>query len=128
MRDVALEVPLGAFTLGRRAECHGPHHARVGLLADPLDRSALAGGIAAFEDHDDFQTLVDDPVLETHELDLEALELLPVASLVELLALDLVLDESRTIPPRLDGRHCDEATESANRTRVVSTVCAEQFR
>ena len=63
MRDVALEVPLRALALGRRAERDGPHDAWVGLLGDPLDRAALAGRVAALEDDDDAQPAVDDPAL-----------------------------------------------------------------
>ena len=70
MRHVALEVPLRALPLRRRAERDRPHHARVRLLGDPLDRPALAGRVATLEDHHDLQALVADPLLQAHELDL----------------------------------------------------------
>src|SRR6185436_20728384 len=47
VRDVALEVPLAALALGRRAERDDPDDARVGLLGDALDRAALARRVAA---------------------------------------------------------------------------------
>src|ERR1700733_8469446 len=119
MGDVALKVPLRALALGRRAERHRSHHARVRLLSNPLDRPALPGGVTALEHHDDFQAFVDDPVLQTHELHLQALKLLLVASLVELLPLDLLLRERGTIPSRTDRRHCGDATASARRARAA---------
>ena len=51
--DVALEVPPGALPLGRRRERDDPRLARVEVLGDPLDRRALAGGVAPLEDEDD---------------------------------------------------------------------------
>ena len=59
--DVALEVPLRALALGRRAEGDDADDARVRPLDDPLDRAALAGRVAALEQHDDLQARVDDP-------------------------------------------------------------------
>ena len=51
--DVALEVPLAALALGRRGQRGDARDARVQVLGDPLDRAALAGGVAALEhDHD----------------------------------------------------------------------------
>jgi hypothetical protein len=49
--DVALEVPLplGRRRLGQRDH---PRRPRVQVLGEPLDRAALAGGVAALEDHD----------------------------------------------------------------------------
>ena len=50
--DVALEVPLGAFALGRRREGDDAADARAEALGDPLDDAALAGGVAPLEEHD----------------------------------------------------------------------------
>ena len=111
MGDVALEVPLRALALGRRAERHGADHARVGLLGDALDRAALAGRVAALEEHDHLQALVDDPLLQAHELDLQALELLLVAALAQ--------------PPRLErpGRRRAGAVSMPGSTfAIVATV------
>ncbi len=66
MRHITLEIPLVTLALGRRRECHDAADARVEALRDTLDRAALAGGIAALEDHHDLELLVLDPVLKLH--------------------------------------------------------------
>ena len=53
MGDVALEIPLGPFSLGRRRERDDTRDPRAHALGDPLDGAALAGRIAALEEHDD---------------------------------------------------------------------------
>jgi hypothetical protein len=75
---VALEVPLPALPLGGGAE--GDHAAvpRVQALGDALDDPALAGSIAAFEDHDDAVPLEAHRLLELEELELQPRELLDV--------------------------------------------------
>src|SRR5262249_19740167 len=83
MRDVALEVPLGAFAFVRRRECGDPAYSRVETLRDPLDDAALAGGIAAFEDDDYLHLVMEHPVLQLDELALEAEQLLEVEVAVE---------------------------------------------
>ena len=75
MRDVALEIPLRALALGRRGQRHDAADARIEPLGDALDRAALAGGVAALEDHDDLQLLVLHPVLQLHQLVLQAEQL-----------------------------------------------------
>src|ERR1700728_3173016 len=117
MRYVTLEVPLSALALGRRAERYRAHYPGVGLLADSLDRPTLASGVAALEDHDDVQALVDNPVLQTHELHLQALKLFLVAPLVELLRLDLVTGKRGTDPPRIGRRHGGDAIANETRAR-----------
>src|SRR6185503_5435497 len=81
--DVALEVPLGLLPIARGAEGDVVDHPRVGPFGDPTDRAALAGRIAALEEDDDFEALMDDPFLQPDQLDLQAAELLFVALLVE---------------------------------------------
>src|ERR1700733_14509992 len=117
MRHVALKVPLRALALGRRTERYRAYYAGVGLLADPLDCPALTGGVPALEDHDDFQALVENPVLQTHELHLQALKLFLVAPLVELLRLDLVTGKRGTNPPRIGRRHSGDAIADETRAR-----------
>jgi hypothetical protein len=51
VRDVALKVPLRALAVVRRRQRDDAADARVQPLRDALDRAALAGGVAAFEDH-----------------------------------------------------------------------------
>ena len=50
--DVALEVPLALFPVGRFAQRHGPGRAGIQVLGEALDRPALAGRVPALE-HDD---------------------------------------------------------------------------
>ena len=50
---VALEVPLAALVLGGLFERDDARAARVEVLHEALDRAALAGGVAAFEQDDD---------------------------------------------------------------------------
>ena len=78
MLDVALEVPLGALALGRGGERHHLAAARIEPLGHPLDGAALAGGIAALEQHDHLELLVDHPVLQLDELLLEPQQLLEI--------------------------------------------------
>ena len=58
VRDVALEVPLRALALVRRRQRDDAADARIEALRDALDDAALAGRIAALEDHDDLELLV----------------------------------------------------------------------
>ena len=55
MRDVALEIPLRALALVRRRQRGDAADARIEPLGDALDDAALAGGIAAFENHHDLE-------------------------------------------------------------------------
>ena len=75
---VALHVHLALLALRRRGQRHDAEHARAHALGDRLDRPALAGGVAAFEDDADLQALRHDPLLQLDELDVQALELLLV--------------------------------------------------
>ena len=78
VRDIALEVPLGAFALGRRRQRHGATDARVETLGDPFDRPALARRIPALEDDDQLELLGDHPILELDELPLQPQELVEI--------------------------------------------------
>ena len=84
VRDVPLEVPLGAFALGGLGERRDAGDARVRVLRDPLDRPALAGRVAPLEDDDDPGSRLRDPVLHLHELFLQPAELLLVGLLRQL--------------------------------------------
>ncbi len=55
--DVALEVPLGALALVGRGQRGHPADARVQALGDALDGPALAGRVAALEQHHDLELL-----------------------------------------------------------------------
>ena len=76
--DVALEVPLPLLALGGRRQRDDPGGAGVERLGDPLDRPALAGGVAALEDHDDPQAPRADVLLLLDQLDLQPGQLLLV--------------------------------------------------
>jgi hypothetical protein len=71
VRDVALEVPLGALALGRLLQRHHPRPARVEVLHEPLDRAALARRVAPLEQDDDAGAGVLHPVLQLQQLDLQ---------------------------------------------------------
>ena len=71
MRDVALEVPLGPFDLGRLHEGDNASAARIQVLGEALDRASLAGRIASLEQDDDPLPGLLDPVLQLEQLDLE---------------------------------------------------------
>ena len=72
---VALHVHLRLLALGRRGQRDDAEDARAHPLGDRLDRPALAGAVAPFEDDADLEPLVLDPFLQLHELDVQLLEL-----------------------------------------------------
>ena len=72
MLDVALEVPLRAFTFGRCWQRGDPGDAGIEVLGDPLDRAPLARRVTPFEDHDDALPLRAHPLLELDEFRLQA--------------------------------------------------------
>ena len=71
MRNIALEIPLGSFALGRRAQCNHMTYSWIEALGDPFDDAALAGRVSALEKNDDLQPLCLDPLLEFYELNLK---------------------------------------------------------
>ncbi len=75
MRHVALEIPLAFLALGRGGKGDHAADARIEPLGDALDGAALAGGITAFEQHNDLELLVLDPILQAHQLVLETEQL-----------------------------------------------------
>ena len=85
MADVALEIPLRALALARRRQRHGAADARVQPLGDALDDAALAGRVAALEQHDELELLVDHPVLQLDQLALQPQQLGEVAPAIDAL-------------------------------------------
>ncbi len=71
MLHVALEVPLGQFTLGRLLQRHDARATRVQMLGEPLDRTALARRVPTLEDDHDLLTGLLDPRLQLQQLDLQ---------------------------------------------------------
>ena len=79
--DVALEVPLRSFSLGRRRKRHDPDIPRVEQRSHALDDATFAGRVASFKENDHPQPTMPDPLLELHQLDLEPAELFFVVGL-----------------------------------------------
>src|SRR5947199_1488023 len=75
MWDVALGVHLRLFALGWRRKRDHPEDARAHPLDHGLDRAALAGAVAPFEEDADLQALVHHPLLELDKRAVQAREL-----------------------------------------------------
>jgi hypothetical protein len=103
VRHVALEIPLAALPLGRRGQGDRPAGARIEPLAHPFDHAALAGRVAAFEQHDHLELVMHHPVLQRYELALQAQQLLEIQAAVDALR------------PRATG----DAVEQAGQAGVV---------
>ncbi|MCY1547429.1 hypothetical protein D9M68_834920 [compost metagenome] len=95
MRDVALEVPLGAFAVVRRGQGGHPADARVEALGDALDDATLAGGIAALEENHQLVAALHHPALQLHQLALETEQLAEVIAACSLLGAvgDVLVEE-----------------------------------
>ena len=78
LRRIALEIPRADFTIGWLAERHDSRLARAEILDDAFDRAVFAGGVAAFDDHEDLVVARDDLFLQLDEFDLQALQRLLV--------------------------------------------------
>src|SRR6201999_3616793 len=72
VRYVPLEGPLGPLALGRLLQRDHAAAARIEMLGEPLDRTALARGVAALEEDDDPLPGVLHPALQLDQLDLQA--------------------------------------------------------
>ena len=83
MGHVALEVPLDPLAIGGRAKRDGSHDAWTCLFGDTLDRSALAGGVAALKHDHDAQALVGNGPLELGQLLLQSCQLLLIDFLLQ---------------------------------------------
>jgi hypothetical protein len=102
VRHVALEVPLGALALGRRRQRHHLAAARIEPLRHPLDDAALAGDIAALEQHDHLELAVDHPVLQLDELFLQPQQLLEIFPAVHPVRGGATVVEQRVEPVVVD--------------------------
>src|SRR5262249_26647643 len=69
--DVALQIQLSFLAIRRRWQRHHAEHTGADPLGDRLDRAALPGGVATFEDYDHAQALMLDPVLQRAEFHLQ---------------------------------------------------------
>ena len=72
---VALDVELALLAVRGCRQRHVLEHARAAALGDPLDHAALAGRVAALEDHDHPRPLGHRPGLQPGQLDLEPVQL-----------------------------------------------------
>jgi hypothetical protein len=72
MRDVALKVPLGFFSVVRRRQRGHTAHPRVQALGDALDHAPFAGRVPAFKQDHHAVAGFDHPVLQHHQLGLQA--------------------------------------------------------
>ena len=72
--DIALEIPLRPLTAVRGRQRSHSANAGIHALRNAFDDSTFACGIAAFEYDDDLFPCFYDPVLELHQLTLEAEE------------------------------------------------------
>jgi hypothetical protein len=84
VRDVALEVPLPALGLGRLGQRDEVALAWIEVLADRVDRPALAGAVAPFEQHHDARAGDARPAREADQLALHGPERGLVVLAVEL--------------------------------------------
>jgi hypothetical protein len=100
--DVALEVPLPALPLGRRAERDHPADARVEALGDAFDDAALAGRVATLEDDHDLEAVEAHPLLQLDQLELQMGKFFDVVVILGRLVRLAALGE---MPILLDRRH-----------------------
>src|SRR5262249_61441889 len=84
MGHIPLEEHLGLFPVGWGREGHQSKDAGTHPLCDGADGAALASGVPPFEDHDDAQPLLLDPILKYAELALELKKLLFIGSALHL--------------------------------------------
>ena len=71
MRHVTLHIHLRLLAVGRRRQRDESEDPRADPLGERPDGAALARGVAAFEDDDDAQPLLLDPILEMTQLGLK---------------------------------------------------------
>src|SRR5262249_13607211 len=71
MCDVALQIQLAFLSVGRCRQRHHAEHAWADPLGDSFDRTSLAGGVTSFENDNNSQAFVPDPLLKRAELDLQ---------------------------------------------------------
>ena len=112
---VALEIPLAALDLGRLLQRDDARAARIEVLHEALDRAALAGGVAAFEQDDDLLPGRLDPRLQLQQLDLQPV-LLP-----------LVAPARKQVQVRIAASRQSARSSSSSRSRASSTRACCSF-
>jgi len=87
VRHVALKIPLGAFAVVGRRQGSDTTNARVQALCDAFDHAAFACCITAFKKYDHLLFGRHHPVLQLHQLALQAQQLAEVGDTVGVVAL-----------------------------------------
>ena len=90
VRNVALEIPLCAFTVVGRWQCCHACHTGVKALGNALDHATLARSVAAFKQNHHLVALAHHPVLQFNQLPLQAEKLLKVLAARRLFRCGLV--------------------------------------
>jgi hypothetical protein len=75
MLDIALEIPLAAFGLGRLGQSNVARRTRVEVLAHRSDGAALAGGVTALEQDAGALAALGQMRLQQHQLLLQRIHL-----------------------------------------------------
>src|SRR5262245_56004417 len=115
MLHIPLEVPLLLLAVARLGERDDTCVPRVEMLHEPLDRAALANGVAALEQQHVLGLSVVGPVLELQQLDLQQVLQLVVVPARHPLVIRVVL------PPRVD-----RAPVGCDQDGVVVVVLADR--
>jgi hypothetical protein len=102
LRDVALEVPLALLDLRGLGQRHDARAAGVQVLAQRLDRAALARRVPPLEDDQHPGPGLLCPGLEPHELHLERVHLLLVVAALHLLGIGVAGVEDVVLVRALD--------------------------
>ena len=63
LSDIALVIPLSAFTIGGRRQRGDARDPRIEVFSDPFDGAALACPVTTLENHDDTNALGSHPLL-----------------------------------------------------------------
>ena len=86
-REITLEVPLPRFRLGWTRQRDHMGGARVEMRGEPVDRAALAGGVAALEDDHDALAVLLHAGEHVNEFDLKSAQLLVISLAAELVGI-----------------------------------------
>ncbi|MNP26332.1 hypothetical protein D3C76_1191870 [compost metagenome] len=78
MRNIALEIELALLPLGGGGQRDDPEYPGTDPLGDRLDGAPLAGTVTPLEDDADLEPLVHYPLLQLHQLHVQATQLLLV--------------------------------------------------
>src|SRR6516164_623401 len=125
MRDISLEVPLCPFALAWRGQRDDTTNPRIETLRDALDDAALASCVASFENDNNLQLLVDDPVLQLDQLPLQAKQFLEIKTPIDSLFSFMLGEQLGTRRHRRRARNGARRQEERilSQAAVVATNC-----